>query len=179
MTVTEYAGSVDAPAAGDPLDLIAATLANEAPAPRARVTPWEFQYITAAVVLDAVAAFAAGVAAYIAWPGSDALPTLYFALTVAMPAIWLTSLGLADSYERSRLAVGPEEFNRIGLAGLGLVAAVALFAWTTQTDIPRGFVAVALFGAMAGSSLARFGLRKYLHRQRRQGRQRRQRVQGC
>lgn len=158
---------VDAP---EPIEQIAASVSAEAPLARVRATPWERHYITLALVLDTLTGFAASVVAFFAWPGPDGPPTFCFALTLAFPAVWAAAVGLAGGYDTSHLSVGPEEFNRVGLAGISLLAFVAIIAWSTQIDIARGYVAIALFGATAATIGARYALRKYVHRQRAQGR---------
>lgn len=154
----------------DTFAAIATQVTHEAAVVHPRATPWELHYIALAVVLDSMIAFVAGAAAFLLWPGSSEVPTPYFVASVAMPAIWVVALALTDSYDRSRLSVGPEEYNRVALAAFGLLASVALLDWATEIDVSRPFTATALAIALVGTTIGRFGLRKYVHRQRRHGR---------
>ena len=55
-------------------------------------------------------------------------------------------------------------------AGVGLTAIVAIAAYATKTDIARGYVVIALPAATFFDLLARYGLRKRLHKLRSRGR---------
>ena len=141
----------------------------EVAVPRKPVVHWERHYVTLAVVIDAAVAFGAGVLAFLLWPGSGPPPNLYVVLTALLPFAWPASVALAGGYQRAFLTVGPEEFNRVGIAALGLVTFTGTTAWVAGVPVDRTYVAISLLGSAAGTALGRYGLRKHVHRQRRSG----------
>ena len=83
--------------------------------------------------------------------------------------LWLAALELASAYDNRFVGVGSDEFRRVVNAGVCLTAVVAIFAYATKTDLARGYVVVALPCMTAFDLLARYSLRKRLHRLRAQG----------
>ena len=73
---------------------------------------------------------------------------------------------LAGGYDARFIGVGTDEFRLVLNAGSSLTAAVAILSYATKTDIARGYVVVALPCLTVPDLLARFALRKRLHRRR-------------
>ena len=123
-----------------------------------------------AALVDAACALLAGAAAYdIKYHARINPPDVYLALTLALPLLWCASVALSGGYDSRIVGSGAEEFHRILRAGVSLTACVAIFSYATKVDLARGYVVLALPSLTALDMLARFGLRKRLHRQRRLG----------
>jgi exopolysaccharide biosynthesis polyprenyl glycosylphosphotransferase len=93
----------------------------------------------------------------------------YLLLSLALPLLWVVSVWLAGGYDSRFIGIGSDEFRRMLNAGVCLTAAVAIVAYATKADLARGYVVLALPILTALDLIARFGLRKRLHRSRRQG----------
>ncbi len=88
---------------------------------------------------------------------------------LVLPAVWAVVLLTVRVYEQRFLWVGPEEFRRVLLGGLLVLAAVGTVSWALRLEIARGFVVVAVPLATVLTLLHRLGARALLHRRRRQG----------
>jgi exopolysaccharide biosynthesis polyprenyl glycosylphosphotransferase len=96
-------------------------------------------------------------------------PGPYLLYSLALPVLWLISVGLAGGYDSRFIGVGSEEFRRVLNAGVCLTAGVAVLAYATKADLARGYVVIALPSVTILDLLARFALRKRLHRRRQLG----------
>jgi exopolysaccharide biosynthesis polyprenyl glycosylphosphotransferase len=131
---------------------------------------WTSRYLTLATAVDLICAFLAGVVAYeIRYHARIDPPDLYLALTVTLPLLWWASVALSGGYDSRIVGSGAQEFHRILRAGVSLTACVAIFSYATKLDLARGYVVLALPSLTALDMMARYGLRKRLHRQRRLG----------
>ncbi len=131
---------------------------------------WEGRYLTVAAAVDVACALLAGVVAYeIRYHARIDPPDVYLALTLTLPLLWWAAIALSGGYDSRIVGSGAEEFHRILRAGVSLTACVAIFSYATRLDLARGYVVVALPSLTALDMLARYGLRKRLHRQRRLG----------
>ena len=81
----------------------------------------------------------------------------------------LAALALARAYDTRFIGVGYDEFRRVLNAGVCLTAFVAVLAYATKTGLARGYVLVALPSLTCLDLLARYRLRKGLHRLRAHG----------
>lgn len=136
-----------------------------------RTASWARTYLWTACLLDYVSALAAGLVAFAARFGGYHYGALaYLWLSLTLPLLWLLSLALAGAYDSRFIGVGSDEFRRVLNAGICATAVVAVLAYATKTDVARGYVIVALPSMTALDLLARFRLRKHLHRRRSQGR---------
>jgi exopolysaccharide biosynthesis polyprenyl glycosylphosphotransferase len=139
-----------------------------APAVTRGVTSWTAAYRWQASIVDAWCAIGAGLLAFeVRFGGSSGqgvLPYLWLAMT--MPALWLPALGLAGAYDTKFIGVGPDEFRRILNTGVCLTALIAFVAYATKTDVARGYIVIALPAVTVFDLLARYALRKRLHRTR-------------
>jgi exopolysaccharide biosynthesis polyprenyl glycosylphosphotransferase len=89
---------------------------------------------------------------------------------VLLPVVWVLALLLGRTYEQRFLWVGAEEFQRVFAAGTLLLALVGAVSWAFRLEVARGFVAVALPVATLLTLVLRYSARRWLHRQRAQGR---------
>ena len=90
----------------------------------------------------------------------------YLLLSLLLPVIWVVAVAVADGYDARFIGVGSDEFRRLINAGAFLTAAMAILAYATKTDLARGYVVVAMPSLVAMDLLARFTLRKRLHKVR-------------
>lgn len=133
-----------------------------------RATDWTGWYIRCALGLDFLSVLLAAILAFgLRFPGAPNVFTApYVAFSVSLPFLWLMTLGLSRAYEPRLIGVGSEEFRRVLHAGFLLTASVAIVAYATKTEIARGYVVMALPAATLLNVMARYRLRKRLHRLR-------------
>jgi exopolysaccharide biosynthesis polyprenyl glycosylphosphotransferase len=135
-----------------------------------RATPsvigWTGRYLRQAVVIDVGAALVAG---GIALRSRGHAPESYLALTIVLPIAWVACVALARGYEARLIGAGADEFRRIINAGIALTAAVAMVSYATTAHISRGYVLIAMPSVVTLDMVARYWLRKRLHRVRAQG----------
>nr|WP_174876264.1 sugar transferase [Acrocarpospora corrugata] len=115
-------------------------------------------------------AFLAGAAAVVLRFG-EVTPYVepYVLLSGTLPLLWVMVMGLNRVYEPRLIGVGSEEFRRIAQSGIAVIAAVAIAAYVTKTDLARGYVVLALPLMTILTLLGRYGLRRGLHRRRSRG----------
>ncbi|MFF5206582.1 sugar transferase [Streptosporangium sp. NPDC000396] len=95
--------------------------------------------------------------------------TPYVMLSAGLPVVWVCAVALNRAYEPRLIGLGSEEFQRIFQCGFMLTAALAIGAYVTKTDVARGYVVLAIPLTTLLTLLARYGLRRFLHRMRMQG----------
>ena len=93
-------------------------------------------------------------------------PGLYLVFTAVLPLLWWATLAIAGGYESRFIGVGSDEFRRVLNAGLSLTGGVAILCYAFKYDLARSYVAIALPAATVLDLMARYWLRKGLHRQR-------------
>jgi exopolysaccharide biosynthesis polyprenyl glycosylphosphotransferase len=135
---------------------------------RAKTGPmWEAQYRHSAMIADALVALLAGVLAFMSRFGDvNGTNRQYLIASILLPVGWLCAVGLARAYEPRFLFVGPEEYQRVLLAGISVIAGVAIASYAARLDIARGYVVVALPSVTIGTLASRYAMRKWLHRRR-------------
>ncbi len=139
-----------------------------------RVSPrkWERSYVAAVIAIDATAALAAAAIAYVGRFGDNVASNHrwgYIALSASLPVLWLAAMSIARAYEARFLTVGYEEFRRVLIAAVVVIATVGTFSWATKAEVARGYVIIALPLATMLTLLGRYSARKFVHRQRRNG----------
>jgi len=145
-------------------DRLVAGLTDQSPA------LWRTSYLRMTSVADVICGLAAGLLAYqVRFEGVRARPGWYLAISLALPLAWLLTVLLAGGYDPRFIGVGPDEFRKILNAGLFLTATVAIMAYAAKVALARGYVLIALPSVTTFDLLARYALRKRLHRARRLG----------
>jgi exopolysaccharide biosynthesis polyprenyl glycosylphosphotransferase len=136
---------------------------------RISVSVWTRDYLRKAAVADLGCA-AAGIsaAAYIRF-GDDVTET-YVALSLTLPVLWLAALWIAGAYDVRFIGIGSDEFRKILNSGVSLIAVVAIFSYVVNTELSRGYLLIALPCATFFNLVARYAMRKRLHRVRTSGR---------
>ena len=131
---------------------------------------WTRSYIRRAALADGVCALLAGLLAIeVRFVWQDYLPVSHLGFTAVLPALWCGSIALAGGYEARFIGVGSDEFRRVMSAGASLTACVALVSYALKADFARAYVMTALPSAAVFDLVARYWLRKRLHRRRSQG----------
>jgi exopolysaccharide biosynthesis polyprenyl glycosylphosphotransferase len=134
-----------------------------------RSVSWVGRYQQHMVVADAACGLLAGLVALLGrFPGAPE-PVLYISATAGLPLLWVGWLAMLGGYDERFIGLGSEEFRRIINAVISLMAAIAIVSYATKLDFARGYVLIALPGLAVTNLLARYGLRKRLHRQRARG----------
>ncbi len=90
----------------------------------------------------------------------------YLVASLLLPIGWIVAVLIARAYEARFLFVGADEYQRISLAGISTIAAVAVVSYAADLQIARGYVVVALPGVTLGTLATRYAARKWLHRRR-------------
>ena len=133
---------------------------------------WERSYVAAVIAIDAGAALVAAVTAYVGRfgdPPSSIYLLGYIALSASLPVLWLAAMWVARAYEIRFLTVGYEEFRRVLIAAVAVIATVGTFSWATKAEVARGYIIIALPLATMLTLLGRYSARKFVHRRRRSG----------
>ena len=131
---------------------------------------WVGRYLRNAMVLDAAVALAAGLIALRGrYDAHGQVPAAYIVLTLSLPLIWLGTLALAGAYEARFIGAGADEFRRVINAGLGLTSAIAILSYASKAQVSRSYVLMAMPCAVGIDLVARYALRKRLHRRRESG----------
>jgi exopolysaccharide biosynthesis polyprenyl glycosylphosphotransferase len=131
---------------------------------------WTRNYKRWAALTDCGCALAAGaLAAELRFAGQGHLPVSYLAFTAALPAFWWAAVTLGGGYESRFIGVGSEEFRRVLNAAVCLTAGVAIFSYALKFDFARGYFMIALPCTAVFDVMARYRLRKRLHRLRSEG----------
>ena len=98
---------------------------------------WERSYVAAVVALDASAALTALVIANVRYGGHPLAGQPLWqqvAFTTTLVSLWLTAMAAARSYEPRFLGLGSEEYRRILVAAVAVMATVATVSWATQRN---------------------------------------------
>jgi exopolysaccharide biosynthesis polyprenyl glycosylphosphotransferase len=130
---------------------------------------WAKDYLRRAALADFGCAILATFAAVQIRFGEN-VTALYVALSVALPLLWVGAVGLAGGYDVRFIGTGSDEFRKILNAGVGLTAAVAIFSYLVNVELSRAYVLVALPTVTLCDLVARYALRKRLHKWREAGR---------
>jgi hypothetical protein len=130
-----------------------------------RLSKWSKHYLLNAAFCDFGCSVLGVLAASQIRFGSDVNRT-YLVLSLAMPALWIGTLWLAGGYDARFIGTGSDEFRKVLNAGVGITAAVALFSYAVNLQLSRGYVVIALPSATLFDLIARYVIRKRLHKQR-------------
>ncbi len=129
---------------------------------------WTRAYLREAAVVDVLCAVVGVFAAAQLRFGDDVTGT-YVALSFLLPVLWMTALWLAGAYDVRFIGSGSDEFRKVLNAGVSLTATVAIFSYAVNLELSRGYVVIALPSVTVLDLVARYGIRKHLHRRRAAG----------
>ena len=134
-----------------------------------RSSTWAKDYLRRAAVVDLGCA-TAGVFMAVQLRFGNSVSQTYIALSLALPVLWIGALWLAGGYDVRFVGTGSDEFRKVLNAGVGLTAAVALFSYAVNLELSRSYVLIALPSVTLFDLIARYVIRKRLHKQRASGR---------
>jgi exopolysaccharide biosynthesis polyprenyl glycosylphosphotransferase len=133
-----------------------------------RHSTWTRDYLREVALADlACGVFGVFMAAQVRF-GSN-VTSIYLALSLALPVLWVAALWLAGAYDVRFIGTGSDEYRKVLNAGVGLTAAVAIFSYAVNLQLSRAYVVIALPSVTVFDMLARYALRKRLHRRRMRG----------
>ncbi len=133
-----------------------------------RPCPWTRDYLRKAAFADlGCAVVGVFMAAQVRF-GNNVTPT-YLALSLALPVLWIAALWLAGAYDVRFIGTGSDEFRKVLNAGVSLTATVAIFSYAINLQLSRGYLVIALPSVTLFDLVARYAIRKRLHRQRASG----------
>jgi exopolysaccharide biosynthesis polyprenyl glycosylphosphotransferase len=129
------------------------------------VIAWTGRYLRQTMVVDGAAALLAGALALRGRLDSHGhVPAAYIILTIGLPFAWIACVALARGYEARYIGAGADEFRRVINAGISLTGAVAILSYATSARVARGYVVIAMPCVVALDLVARYWLRKRLHK---------------
>ena len=132
---------------------------------------WQVRYIRTTACVDLVCMLAAAsLAMNVRFVDINYRPRAYLIITLMLPVLWVLTIAVFDGYDVRFIGVGADEFRKVFNAGLCLTAGAAVVSYLTKFELARGYVAIALPTAMLLNLLARYLLRKQLHKRRMAGR---------
>jgi exopolysaccharide biosynthesis polyprenyl glycosylphosphotransferase len=94
------------------------------------------------------------------------VPLVEYVLGFGLIIAWPVALAMAGAYRQRANGEGTEEFRAVFNGGIGLMAAVAILAYATQTVVARSFVMAMLPLALLATLYYRYRMRKRLHSRR-------------
>jgi exopolysaccharide biosynthesis polyprenyl glycosylphosphotransferase len=134
-----------------------------------RSDAWVRNYLRWAALADFGCATAGTLLAVQARFGEE-VTDAYVALSLALPVFWLAALWLAGGYDARFVGAGSDEFRKVLNAGIGLTAAIAIGSYAVNIELSRGYLLIALPSVTLFDLIARYAIRKRLHRLRAAGR---------
>src|SRR5689334_23127929 len=133
-----------------------------------RLSTWTREYLRQVALADlGCAVLGVFIAAQVRF-GSN-VTGMYLGLSLALPVLWIVALWLAGAYDVRFIGTGSDEYRKVLNAGVSLTAAVAIFSYAINLQLSRAYVVIALPSITVFDMVARFALRKRLHRQRMRG----------
>src|SRR6266496_3850805 len=133
-----------------------------------RLSTWTRDYLRKVALADlGCAVVGVFMAAQVRF-GSN-VTSVYLALSLALPVLWIAALWLAGAYDVRFIGTGSDEYRKVLNTGVSLTAAVAIFSYAINLQLSRGYVVIALPSITLFDLVARLALRKQLHRRRMAG----------
>jgi exopolysaccharide biosynthesis polyprenyl glycosylphosphotransferase len=134
------------------------------------LTSWTSAYLRRTMLADCLCTLVAGFLAYqIRFDATSYRPAQYLVFTGLLPLLWMGSLALVGGYDPRFIGVGSDEFRRVIRAAVMLTAMVAIASYAVKVDTARGYLVIALPCATIFDLVARYRLRRRLHRLRNRG----------
>ena len=133
-----------------------------------RLTTWSRDYLRQVALADlGCAVVGVFIAAQVRF-GSN-VTSMYLALSLALPVLWIAALWLAGAYDVRFIGTGSDEYRKVLNAGVSLTAAVAIFSYAINLELSRAYLVIALPSLTLFDLVARLALRKRLHHRRAAG----------
>jgi exopolysaccharide biosynthesis polyprenyl glycosylphosphotransferase len=130
---------------------------------------WTRSYRRRAVAADfVVAAVSAAGAALLRFGFHPSIK--YLLLSCLLPIAWLIMLSIFGSYDARFIGTGSDEFRKVLNASWSLTAGLALLSYVANDELSRLYLLLSMLGVTMLDLVARYKLRKRLHRERDAGR---------
>ena len=129
---------------------------------------WRRAYVRNVALADFGVAVVAGVTAAGARFGTG-VTARYVIVAALLPPLWMIAVRVTGGYEMRFLGAGSDEFRRVLNAGATLTSALILVSYSAHTELSRAYLAISMSMVVTLDMLARFRLRKRLHRVRASG----------
>jgi exopolysaccharide biosynthesis polyprenyl glycosylphosphotransferase len=130
---------------------------------------WMRFYLRQAVMSDFAIAVVSSVLALVVRFGGYPTPE-YAALSMIFPLLWVLALLLAGAYDDRYIGIGSDEFRKVLNAGVSLTAGLAIFSYLVDTELSRAYLLLTMPSVTVLDLIARYAMRKRLHRKRALGR---------
>src|SRR4029077_18115027 len=108
-----------------------------------RLATWSRDYLRQVALAD-LACGVVGVFVVLQLRFGSNVTSMYLALSLALPLLWVAALWLAGAYDVRFIGTGSDEFRKVLNAGVSLTAAVAIFSYTVNLQLSRAYVVIAL-----------------------------------
>lgn len=129
---------------------------------------WTRTYVRQGAVADFAMAAMVGMAAVGLRFGSHP-SRRYLVLSIALPLLWMFAMRVVGGYEMRFLGTGSDEFRKVLNAGVSLTAVLAITSYAVNDELSRIYLVISMPVIVGFDLLARFSLRKRLHRLRTAG----------
>lgn len=93
----------------------------------------------------------------------------YLLFSLAFPLLWVVTQSLAGAYDVRFIGTGSDEFRKVLNAGITLTAGLAILSYAINDELSRGYLLISVPTVTASNLVARYMLRKWLHRLRASG----------
>jgi exopolysaccharide biosynthesis polyprenyl glycosylphosphotransferase len=134
-----------------------------------QIRSWSRSYLRRAVVIDGICGAVGVSLALTVRFGGDFTPA-YAVFSFIFPFLWVLAVSLAGGYDGRYIGVGSEEFRKILNAGVSLTACLAIMSYVVNTELSRTYLVISMPVVIMTDLVARYCLRKWLHRLRGLGR---------
>ena len=94
----------------------------------------------------------------------------FVALTAVLVIVWMLALAWSGSRDPTTIGYGAVEYQRVIQATFTVFGVAAIASYLLKVDLPRSYLLVMMPVGLAALLAARFGCRRWLHRQRDTGR---------
>jgi exopolysaccharide biosynthesis polyprenyl glycosylphosphotransferase len=97
-------------------------------------------------------------------------PIKYLVLSAVLPVAWVIALSIFGSYDARFIGTGSDEFRKVLNAGWSLTAGLGLLSYALNDELSRVYLLISMLAVTMLDLVARYKLRKRLHRERDAGR---------
>ena len=97
-------------------------------------------------------------------------PIKYLVLSSLLPVAWVITLSIFGSYDARFIGTGSDEFRKVLNAGWSLTAGLGLLSYALNDELSRVYLLISMLAVTMLDLVARYKLRKRLHRERDAGR---------
>ena len=94
----------------------------------------------------------------------------YLLLSCLLPVAWVIALSIFGGYDARFIGTGSDEFRKVLNASWSLTAGLALLSYVANDELSRVYLLMSMLGVTMLDLVARYKLRKRLHRERDAGR---------